>query len=259
MSSVVTPLKPKDPTKVRICIVMRKANTTILCTRHVMPTVEDVITDLNGAKVMSKLDLSHAYHQLMLSEGSRPITTFSANGQLFRFKRLFVGICSAAEIFHRTIAQVLNNISGCLKISDDIIIHGHSIKEHDKNLRAVIERLTDSGLTLNKNNSELNKTQLEFYGLLFTQEGVKISSSRLETIKKREAPRDVTETKSFLGMANWISRFLNDYATLSAPLRQLTKQNVTWNWGRAEENAFQCIQNGLRRNISRQHISTNRR
>ena len=81
-----------------------------------MHTVEDIITDHNEAKVMSKLDLSHAYRQLMLSEGSRPITMFSANGQLFHFKRLFFGICSASEIFQHTIPQVLNNIPGCLNI-----------------------------------------------------------------------------------------------------------------------------------------------
>ena len=98
--------------------------------------------------------------------------------------------------------QVLNNIPGCLNISDDIIIHERSIKEHDKKLCAVIERLADSGLMLNKNKCELNKTQLEFYGLLFTQEGVNISPIRLETIKKMKALRDVTETKSFLWMAH---------------------------------------------------------
>ena len=119
-------------------------------------------------------------------------------------------------------------------------MHG-LIKELVKNLRAVIERLADSGLMLNKNKCELNRTQLEFYRLLFTQEGVKISPSRLETIKKMKAPRDATETKSFQGMANWSSCFLDDYATLSAPLRQLMKQNVTWNLEEAEENAFQCI------------------
>ena len=166
----------------------------------------------------------------MLSEGNRPITTISTYRQLFRFNRLFFGICSASEIFQHTIAQVLNNVPGCLNISDDIIIHVRSIKEHDKNLGAVMKRLADSGLTLNKNKCELNKTHLKYYGLLFTQEGVKISPSRLDTIKKMKAPRNAMKTKSFVGMANWSSRFLDNYATLSAPLRQLTKQNVAWNW-----------------------------
>ena len=61
MSPVVTPLKPKGPTKVRIGVDMRKAPTAILRTRHAMSTVEDVVTAITGAKVMSKLDLSHAY------------------------------------------------------------------------------------------------------------------------------------------------------------------------------------------------------
>ena len=86
---------------------MRMPNKAILRKRHIIPTVEDMILvlDLNGATVFSKLDLNGAYRQLMLSEDSRNITTFTTHVELRRYKRLSFGISSAAEIFQTHYAQ----------------------------------------------------------------------------------------------------------------------------------------------------------
>lgn len=75
---VVTP-KPKKPGDIRLCVDMRRANTAIQRERHVTPTIDDMILDLNGAKVFSKLDLNAGYHQLELHPESRNITTFSTH------------------------------------------------------------------------------------------------------------------------------------------------------------------------------------
>ena len=67
--------------------------------RHPVPTVENLIVDLNGATVFSKIDLNQGYHQLELDEDSRSITTFATHTGLFHYKRLSFGINSAAETF----------------------------------------------------------------------------------------------------------------------------------------------------------------
>jgi len=91
--------------------------------------LDDVINDLNGSVVYSKCDLQKAYHQLVLSESSRYITTFSTHAGLFRYKRLNFGISSTSEIFQHTISQVLHGISGVKNISDDIIVYGADAAE----------------------------------------------------------------------------------------------------------------------------------
>ena len=63
---------------------MRAPNTAVERERHPTPTVDEVITDLNGAKVFSKLDLSQAYHQIELHPSSRYITTFATHRGLRR-------------------------------------------------------------------------------------------------------------------------------------------------------------------------------
>ena len=104
VSPIVTPPKPNEPDKVRLCVDMRQANQAIIRERHVMPTLDDVINDLNGSVVFSKCDLQKSYHQLVMNESSRYITTFSTHVGLFRYKRLNFGISSASEIFQHTLS-----------------------------------------------------------------------------------------------------------------------------------------------------------
>jgi len=96
LSPIVIARRPNDPDRVRLCIDMRVANTAILREKHVMPTFEEILSDLNGSTVFRKLDLNLAYNQLELHPDSRHISTFSTHLGLFRYKRLFFG-CSSAS------------------------------------------------------------------------------------------------------------------------------------------------------------------
>lgn len=135
VSPIVTPPKPKDLDKVCLCVDMRQANTAILRERHLTPTINDVIYELNGAKVFSKLDLTAGYHQLELHPDSRYITTFTTHLRLMRYKRLNFGISSAAEVFQNTIHQTLQGITGAKNLSDNIIIYAATQADHDKSLQ----------------------------------------------------------------------------------------------------------------------------
>ena len=107
---------------IRICVDMRADNQAIERERHPVPTVEDLIVDLNGATVFSKIDLNQGYRQLELAEDFRSITTFATHVGLFRYKRLSFGIHSTDEIFQKSIEEVLLGIEGVRNISDDIIV-----------------------------------------------------------------------------------------------------------------------------------------
>ena len=124
VSPIVVVLK-KYSESVRICVGMRKPNQAILCERHQMPTVEELTSDLNGAKVFSKIDLTSGYHQLELTPESRSITTFSTHVGLFRYKRLSFGISSASKIFHETIRNIIQDIPNA-RNSDGISLRSYS-------------------------------------------------------------------------------------------------------------------------------------
>lgn len=99
----------KDNGDVRLCIDMRRANTAIRREYHMIPTLDDLLSRLNGAKWFSRLDIKDAYHQVELHESSRFITTFITHLGMFRYTRLMFGICSASEHFQRIVEQLLSN------------------------------------------------------------------------------------------------------------------------------------------------------
>ena len=182
MSPLVVVPKPKSPGQVRVCVDMRRANVAIKRERHITPTINEIIHDLNGACVFSKLDLNQGYNQLELDESSRYITTFSSHIGLWQYKRLSFGINSAAEVFQNAIREALNGIEGVINISDDILIYGRTQQEHDRNLRMCFERLREKGLTLNSTKCVFNKSSLDFFGFTFTKDGMKVDDKKVSGV-----------------------------------------------------------------------------
>ena len=118
---------PKADGDIRICVDMGRANMAIERERHPIPTIEEVLYDLNGSTVFSKLDLKWGFHQVELDEKSRDITTFVTHRGLYRYKRLMFGITSVPEKYQKIVADVLQGCKGVANLADDLIVHGCGI------------------------------------------------------------------------------------------------------------------------------------
>ncbi len=197
---------PKKSGEIRVCVDMREANKAIGREKHLMPTLDDLIADLNGAAVLSTLDLAFGYHQLTLAPESRHITTFSTHVGLRRYKRLMFGINAASEIFQNAIAELLAGLPGCKNISDDIIVYGKNQHEHDLNLQAVLQRLSDYNVRLNKDKCHFSQSHVCFYGHIFSAKGVQADPAKIDAIQQARAPQNVSEVKSLLGLSQYDRR-----------------------------------------------------
>ena len=131
---------------------MRKANTAIIRNYYPIPTLDEILYEVNGAKIFSKLDLAQGYHQIVLDEKSRDITTFSTPQGLFRYKRLIFGAKNAFEDFQKIInTNVSHNIDAVFNISNDIIAHATTQNQHLQ----VFDKIREKGLKLNLKKCEL--------------------------------------------------------------------------------------------------------
>ena len=222
VSRIVTPPKPKKPEEIRLCVDMREANKAISRTRHVTPTIDELVSGLRGATVFSKIDLRSGYHQLVLSPNY--ITTFSTHVGLYRYKRSF-GVNSAAEVFQDAIQSVLEGIAGTMNISDDIIIYSDNQQQHDKALSECIAKLHRSGLTINVQKCEFNKSKIEFFGYVFSNDGISPDPKKVNDLKEAPKPQNKSDVRSFLGMAQYSARVIHSFAPMSEPLRALTRQD----------------------------------
>jgi hypothetical protein len=121
-----------------------------------MPTVDDLLPKLSNAKVFSTLDAKSAFHQLKLDEPSSYLTTFESVFGRYRWLRCPYGISPMPEIFQHRFHAATSNLKGIYSIADDVLIagSGDTIEaaeiDHDKNLRALLERCREKGIKLNR-------------------------------------------------------------------------------------------------------------
>ena len=208
--------------------------------------MDDLIADLNGSTVFSKLDLLNAYHQLKLWKSSRHITTFATHAGLFRYERLLFGVNAASELFQKAISDLLRGIPGVKNLSNDIIIYGRDKISHYSSLRSTLERLQNAGAKLNKEKWLFSVRELIFFGPIFSENGVSLDSEKVSAIVKC-TPTSVGEVWSFLDMTQYVVRFIPHYATISEQLRQLTRKDTEWTWSEREELALNKPKEALTR------------
>ena len=224
-----------------------------------IPTVDEVLENMNGAKVFSKIDLKWGYHQIELEPESRDITTFATHNGLYRYKRLIFGVTSASEQYQHEIAVALAGIEGAQNISDDIIVYGDTQETHDRALHAAMRRLRDKGLTVNLEKCLFGMTRLEFMGLLLSEKGIGPTEARVQAILDTRAPQTVAELRSFLGLATYSSRFIPRFSTMTEPLRRLLKTGAKFEFGKDQNKAFDNIKSAMAEATTLAYLDKNSR
>lgn len=213
--------------------------------RYPLPIIEEILDAVRGCNWFSTLDVKSAYHQIELHEECRDITTFVTEAGLFRYKRLMFGINCAPEMFQRIMRSILADCEGVVNFIDDIIVCGRTRQEHDERLKRTLETLSRKGLTLNKEKCVFEKNEIVFLGFRISGKGYKPLESKVEAVNKFRAPKTAEEVRSFLGLVNFCAAFISNLATISEPLRRLTRKNVTFKWGTEQENAFKLLKSKL--------------
>ncbi|XP_023806132.1 uncharacterized protein K02A2.6-like [Oryzias latipes] len=137
-SMVITKKKNGE---LRICLDPKDLNESIKREHYQIPTREEIISEMSGAKYFTKLDASQGFWQLKLDESSTKYCTFNTPFGRHCFLRLPFGIKSAPEIFHRAMEQIIENLEGVRVYIDDIIIWGSSAEEHNERLCRVMDRI----------------------------------------------------------------------------------------------------------------------
>ena len=245
ISEMVLVPKPNNPLQIRCTLDSRVINKCIKREHHSMPTVEDLKAKIVGAKVMSKLDIRGGYHHLEIHKKSRYITAFRSPRGIHRYKRMVMGISSAAEIFQREIEKLLEGLKGAMNLSDDIYVWGDSYEQHDNRLYIILEKLQSEGVGLNSEKCELRKTELDFFGMHFTSEGVRVTDEKIKALRDAPIPKSKSELRSFLGIVSYCSQSIPKFADNSSLLRSMTHKHARMEWKQECIDQFEFLKNVL--------------
>lgn len=195
--------------------------------------------------MFTKLDLTHAYEQCLISEESRPYTAITTHVGTFVYRRTPYGLSCIPEKFQKLMEETLRGIPGCVVFLDDICITGATKQEHLNNLRAVLERLRNMGLTIKLNKCKFLQESVRYLGFIINKQGLRPDPTKLEAIASAPTPKNVSQLKSFLGMLNYYGKFIPNLSDLLHPLHNLLKRDVVWKWEQRCERAFVAAKRAL--------------
>ncbi|UYV74161.1 K02A2.6-like [Cordylochernes scorpioides] len=227
--------------KIRICVDLTKLNQYIRRENYPLPATEHILGQLGNACYFSKLDANSGFWQFGLAKESQKLTTFITPFGRFFFKRIPFGITSAPEIFQRKMTQLLGKIEGVVCFMDDIVIYGSSLEEHNERVRQVLKKIQEEGMTLNPEKCQFGVKTVKFPGHTLSSEGLFIDEEKLDAITKMEAPRSTKELKSFLGMVNYLGKFIPNLADKLQPLNSLLSTKNEWVWDEPQKKSFNLL------------------
>jgi hypothetical protein len=230
---------------VRICVDLKRLNRSVKRERYTLPSLDDVTHKLAGSKVFSKLDATSGFWQIPLDPETAKLTTFMTPFGRYYFKRLPFGISSAPEVFQRTMESILQGIEGVVCYMDDVVVSGDTEEEHDKRLEQVMKRVREAGLKLNSSKCEFRKETLDFLGHKISQKGIEVDQTKVKAILEMGEPKDVSELRRFLGMVNYLGRFVPNLANMLKPLNDPLHKDAAWTWGHAQKAAFKTVKQSV--------------
>lgn len=235
----------KQNGEIRVCVDLRCLNREIWVDSHPLPTISELLTSMKDAKVFSKLDLASAYHQVELAPESRPLTAFVSPFGTFQYVRMPFGLSSAASVFQRLMAGMLKGIEGVSVFQDDVLIYAPNDLLHDTRLREVLTRLQASGVVLRRDKCKFKTNEVEYLGHMVNEKGILPKSGLVESIVKALPPSDKSGLKSFLGLCEFYSRFIPDFASRLRPLSRMLTKGVNFKWGVDCQGAFDWVKHQL--------------
>ena len=233
----------KSNGQIRLCLDPKDLNKAVKRPHYATPTLEDVLSRLNGAKFFTILDARSGYWNIKLDQESALLTTFNTTYGRYCFNRLPMGIKCAQDVFQKKVDETFGDIPGVFGIADDLIVAGFKDdgSDHDATLRTVLERARECGTKFNQEKMVVRCNRIPFYGHIIGENGIEPDPSKVAAINQMQKPTDVKSLQTFLGMVNYLNRFTPRLADLTAPLRDLCKEDIVFIWGPEHDSAFAAI------------------
>ncbi|KAL0553629.1 hypothetical protein IC582_007529 [Cucumis melo] len=237
----------KKDGSMRLCIDYRELNKVTVKNIYSLPKIDDLFDQLQGATVFSKIDLRWGYHQLRIKDGDVPKTAFRSRYGHYEFIVMSFGLTNAPAVFMDLMNRVFREFLDTFVIVfiDDILIYSKTEAEHEEHLRMVLQTLRDNKLYAKFSKCEFWLKQVSFLGHVVSKAGVSMDPAKIEAVTSWTRPSTLSEVRSFLGLAGYYRRFVENFSRIATPLTQLTRKGAPFVWSKACEDSFQNLKQKL--------------
>ena len=235
-------VKKKDGT-LRLCVDYRQLNKLTVKNKYPLPRIDDLFDQLKGASIFSKIDLRSGYHQLKIKDVDVHKTAFRTRYGHYEFLVMPFGLTNAPAAFMDLMNRVFRPYVDQFVVVfiDDILVYSKDRESHDTHLRVVLEILRKEQLYAKLSKCEFWLTEVSFLGHIVSKEGIQVDPKKIEVVVEWKPPRNVTEVRSFLGLAGYYRRFVKGFSMIAAPMTRLLQKNVKYEWSEKCQGSFEKL------------------
>lgn len=227
----------------RFCVDYRKLNALTRKDRYPLPLIDEVLAQMFGSEVITKLDIRHAFNRIrMKTELDEDLTTFKTRFGTFKYMVMPFGLCNGPATFQRYINEALwehLNVF-CTAYIDDILIYSKR-KDHVSCVRKVLQKLIEHGLQADIDKCEFHVEETKFLGLIISIKGMKMDPEKVATIINWPEPKNAKEVLSFTSFCSFYRRFIANFSRTLRPLTALQKKGAKFDFNDECGAAFQLL------------------
>ncbi|KAG8503494.1 hypothetical protein CXB51_001482 [Gossypium anomalum] len=195
---------------------------------------------LKGATVFSKIDLRSGYYQLRVKDSDVPKTAFRTRYGHYEFLVMPFGLTNAPAFFIDLMNQIFKPYLDQFFVVfiNDILIYSRDESEHAEHLRLVLQNLRDKQLYAKFSKCKFWLSKVGFLGYIVSVLGIRVDPSKISTIIYWKPPRNVSEVRSFLGLAGYYRQFVKGFSMIATLLTRLLQKDVKFEWSEKCQKSF---------------------
>ena len=239
-------VKKKDGS-LRLCIDYRQLNRATIRNQYPLPRIDELFDQLQGSRVYSKIDLRSCYHQLKVQENDVSKTTFRTRYGHYEFLVMPFGLTNASAAFmdlmNRVFSPYLDKF--VIVFIDDILVYSDSPEEHAEHRRTVLHILRERQLYAKFSKCQFWLDKVAFLGHVISAEGISVDPQKIEAIVNWKPPTNVSEVRSFLGLAGYYRKFVEGFSKIAILLTNLLKKDRKFEWSDTCQHSFEELRQRL--------------
>ncbi|HJS83264.1 MAG TPA: reverse transcriptase domain-containing protein, partial [Nitrososphaera sp.] len=222
------------------CVDYRALNQVTIKNKYPLPRISDLLDQLQGATIFSKIDLRSGYHQIRIAEKDIPKTAYRTRYGHYEFLVLPFGLTNAPATFMHLMQKTFHPYLDKFVIIylDDILVYSRSVEDHEQHLRTVLQVLREHRLFGKFSKCSFFQSEIEFLGHVVSSNGVYMEKKKMQDIQEWPSPKSVQEVRSFLGLAGFYRKFIKNFSKISSSLTELLKKDARFSWTEQHQRTF---------------------